>query len=256
MIGIVTLGMYVESPRLAKAKKNDQHVMKVEVEEEFAGYNGTFVLRDVKKGKTFVYNEERANKRTAPESTFKIPNALIGLQVGAVDDEYEIKEWDGVEREIPVWNQDHTLGSGMRNSVVWYYQEMARDIGEATMKEWIEKLSYGNEDLSGGIDQFWLSRSLKISPVEEVDFIEQLSNETLPFDLDVMRTVKRMMVQAEGKDYTLYGKTGQGSGIGWYVGYLDVNGKTYVFATNIDGTSADAKRITRNILTKNGFMNE
>jgi beta-lactamase class D len=36
------------------------------------------------------------------------------------------------------------------------------------------KISYGNQDISGGIDQFWLSSSLKISPKEQADFMEAL----------------------------------------------------------------------------------
>jgi beta-lactamase class D len=46
----------------------------------------------------------------APQSTFKVANELIGSQVGAVEDVYDIKYWDGVKRELDVWNQDHPLG--------------------------------------------------------------------------------------------------------------------------------------------------
>ncbi|MED1742244.1 class D beta-lactamase [Bacillus swezeyi] len=234
----------------AKSEKEKLDVKKLNVDEFFADHEGAFVLRDLKTEKTFVYNNERAAQRFAPQSTFKIANALIGLQVGAVEDEYDIKYWDGVKREIDVWNKDHTLGSGMRYSVVWYYQAMARDIGEQRMKEWIDQIPYGNKDISGGIDQFWLSSTLKISPLEQVDFLEKLAKESLPFDKDIMKTVKRMMIQTEGDRYTLYGKTGSGSGIGWYVGIIKIRDRTYGFATNVAGTGTDAKEITMNILKK------
>ncbi|WP_352921112.1 penicillin-binding transpeptidase domain-containing protein [Peribacillus simplex] len=80
--------------------------------------------------------------------------------------------------------QGQTLGSGLRNSVVWYYQAMARDIGEGRMEESIHKISYARykwRDRS-----FWLSSSLKISPIEQVGFMENLYGENLPFDKDVM----------------------------------------------------------------------
>lgn len=247
---VVLLMTSVQPISKVNAAKKSPKLNKLEVDEFFTNIDGTFVLRDMKNDKTFVYNKERANQRFAPQSTFKVPNSLIGLQVGAVEDEYDIKYWDGVEREIPVWNQDHTLGSAMRNSVVWYYQAMARDIGEKQMEKWVQNISYGNQDISGGIDQFWLSSSLKISPLEEVDFMETLYKETLPFDKDVMKTVKRIMIQLEGDHYTLYGKTGQGSGIGWYVGFIKTDKHAYSFATNIVGTSADAKNITKEILKK------
>ncbi|MTH55403.1 class D beta-lactamase [Bacillus mangrovi] len=240
----------------AEALAGQEKIRKLQAEEFFTSHDGTFVLHDVKKDQSYVYNEERAMERTAPESTFKVPNALIGLQTGAVEDEYDIKYWDGTEREIPVWNQDHTLGSGMRYSVVWYYQAMARDIGEQRMKEWITKISYGNKDISGGIDQFWLSSTLKISPMEQVEFMKALHKEKLPFDKDVMKTVKRMMVQEEGDRYTIYAKTGQGSGKGWYTGIIESGKRTFTFAAHIDGTSADAKEITRSILTKHKLITQ
>lgn len=238
------------------AAKGKSKIGSLEVDSYFKTNNGTLILRDLKNGKTSGYNKERANQRFAPQSTFKVLNSLIGLQVGAVEDEYDIKYWDGIEREIPAWNQDHTLGSAMRNSVVWYYQAMARDIGENRMEEWVRKISYGNEDISGGIDQFWLSSSLEISPFEQVEFLEKLYKEDLPFDQDVMKTVKRIMIQDEGDNYTLYGKTGQGSGLGWYVGFIKTDKQAYSFATNIDGTSAEAKTITLEILEEYGLMAE
>lgn len=254
MSAVVLFITSVQQPSEANAAKDNLNLKKLEVDEFFTNHDGTFILRDLKKEKTFVYNQERANQRFAPQSTFKVPNSLIGLQVGAVEDEYDIKYWDGVEREIEAWNQDHTLGSAMRNSVVWYYQAMARDIGEKQMEEWVRTISYGNQDISGGIDQFWLSSSLEISPIEQVDFMEKLYKENLPFDKDVMKTVKRMMIQKEGDDFTLYGKTGQGSGIGWYVGFIKTDNHAYSFATNIAGTSTDAKAITMDILKKYNVM--
>lgn len=218
------------------------------VDEFLKDREGTFVIQEVKEKSPWVYNKKRAKERFAPQSTFKVANALIGLQTGAVRDEYDIKYWDGVKREIDRWNRDHTLGSGMRDSVVWYYQAMARDIGEERMSQWVKAIHYGNEDISGGIDQFWLSSTLRISPVEQVRFLKQLYEETLPFDLNAMRTVKRMMIQEEEKHGTLYGKTG--SGIGWYVGFIKHENKTYIFATNIEGTGIEAKEITYLILKK------
>ncbi|MED4707237.1 BPU family class D beta-lactamase [Bacillus safensis] len=220
------------------------------VDEFMKDREGTFVIQEVKEKSPWVYNKKRANKRFAPQSTFKVANALIGLQTGAVRDEYDIKYWDGVKREIDNWNKDHTLGSGMRDSVVWYYQALARDIGEERMNHWVKAIHYGNEDISGGIDQFWLSSTLKISPIEQVHFLKQLYEESLPFDLSVMRTVKRMMIQEEEKHATLYGKTGSGSGIGWYAGFIKHENKTYIFATNIEGTGLEAKEITYRIMKK------
>lgn len=233
------------------------NVSKLNVDEFFKDRDGTFILHDVQKDKTFIYNESRAKERQTPQSTFKVPNALIGLQVKAVRDEYDVKRWDGTEREFESWNRDHTLGSAMRDSVIWYYQAMARDIGEDRMTDWLHRISYGNEDISGGIDQFWLQSSLKISPLEEKDFIERLYKEDLPFDKPIMKTVKRMMIQEEGDHYTLYGKTGTrltDYGLGWFVGFITTDNHSYIFVTNVDASGTAAKNITTDILKKYHLM--
>lgn len=257
--GVIGFTVQAETPSKEITSKEKLNVKKLDVTEFFSDHNGTFILRDVKTGETFVYNQERANTRQTPESTFKVPNALIGLQVKAVRDEYDVKRWDGVKHEFDTWNRDHTLGSAMRESAIWYYQEMARDIGEQTMNDWLQKISYGNEDISGGIDQFWLSSSLKISAFEQVDFMEKLYKEELPFDKLVMKTVKRMMIQEEGDHYTLYGKTGtrlSDLGLGWFVGFIKADNSSYVFVTNIDSTGTTAKNITLNILKKYHLITE
>ncbi len=259
---LISLGIFgVTAGGTGQSARTDKvfDVANVNVDEFFQNTEGTFILKDVESGKMFVYNNKRAQERRAPQSTFKIMNSLIGLQVKAVKDEYDIKRWDGVNRSLSAWNQDHTLGSAMRHSVVWYYQAMARDIGEQRMQEWIDKCSYGNRDISGGIDRFWLNSTLAISPIEQVDFVEKLYKEKLPFDKEVMKTVKRIMIQQEDVDYTLYGKTGSTGmqnnySMGWYVGFVVVKGHPYIFATNIDTQvefgGLKAKELTINILKK------
>ncbi len=133
----------------SSAHEKHLNVSRMNVDDEFKDTDGTFILHDLQKDQTFVYNRERANQRQTPQSTFKVVNALIGLQVKAVRDEYDVKRWDGVKREFESWNRDHTLGSAMRESAIWYYQALARDIGEERMKTWLHTLSYGNEDISG-----------------------------------------------------------------------------------------------------------
>lgn len=242
-----------------QAAEHDPDMAVIKVDEFFQKGEGTFILKDLESEKIFIYNREWAQKRQSPNSTFKIMNSLIGLQVKAVKDEYAIKYWDGTVRSLPVWNQDHTLGSAMRNSVVWYYQAMARDIGEGQMQEWLDRCSYGNHDIRGGIDRFWLNSSLEISPLEQIEFLEGLYKETLPFDKGVMKTVKRMMIQQEGDEYTLYGKTGS-SGLkdqwakGWFVGFIVVKGHPYAFATHLNTqeefAGPAAKQLTVGILAK------
>ena len=119
-----------------------------------AGVRGTFVLFEPARDRCQVLDETRAKQRFLPASTFKIPNALIGLEVGSITDETEVFTWDGKPKPRAQWERDQTLATGMRDSTVWMFQEVARRTGKARMREWLERLDYGNRDMSGGIDLF------------------------------------------------------------------------------------------------------
>ncbi|MFC4811946.1 class D beta-lactamase [Paenibacillus sp. GCM10023250] len=223
------------------------------LEDVFHDTQGTLVLKNLKTNQVYLYNPGRSKERFTPESSFKVPNALIGLEVKAVSNEYDVKRWDGIVREFPVWNKDHTLASALRESAIWYYQAMARDIGQARMQDYVNRIGYGNRDLSGGIDTFWLNSSLKISAQEQADFIERLVEERLPFQKQTMKTVKRIMIDDEEDAYTVHGKTGtrlSDMGLGWYVGYVETDKDKWVFATNVAGSGATAKQLTLETLKK------
>lgn len=221
--------------------------MRLPCKELFHDVQGTLVVKNLNTDRVYVCNSERSQQRFTPESSFKVPNALIGLEVGAVRDEYEVKRWDGVVRPFEVWNLDHTLASAMRASAIWYYQAMARDIGMERMRSYVDRIRYGNMDISGGIDTFWLDSSLKISAEEQVGFIEDLVEETLPFKEQTMKTVKRIMIDNEQDNYTVHGKTGtrlSDMGLGWYVGYVEHGKTNWVFAANVDSNGTAAKTLT------------
>ena len=223
----------------------------------FSNYQGSFVLLDYSSNFYIKYNVEQCNKRFSPCSTFKIPNSLIGLETGVIPDENFILKWDGVKRDIDLWNQDHTLKTAIKYSVVWYYQEIARRIGDSRMKEFINKIGYGNNDISGGIDKFWLMNSLEISTDEQVEFLKKFYSNQLPFSHKNLDIVKSITILDSNENYIFRGKTGSGhiqsdnNGLGWFVGYVTQKDSTYIFAANITGEGANgmkAKEIVIEIL--------
>ena len=236
-----------------------QKPKELEIAELFNGKDGTMVLKNLNNDKFYIYNSERSTERLTPESTFKVPHSLIGLETSVVRDEYEVKRWDGVKREFENWNRDHSLASAMRESAIWFYQDMARDIGETRMQQYINKIGYGNGELAGGIDQFWLDSTLKISAQEQVSFMENLVEEELPFQETIQKTVKRMMIQDEQDNYTLHGKTGtrlSDLGLGWYIGFIETDKETWVFAVNLNGSGTEAKNITIETLKRMDLIEE
>jgi len=215
-------------------------------EPEFGAYDGSGVVLHVNSAKRLSFgtrNDEREN----PCSTFKILNSMIALESGVISDENETIPWDGVEREYPFWNRDHTMRSAIGVSAVWFYQELARRIGEARMKAYVEKTGYGNTDTSHTLTDFWLGGgSLKISINEQVDFLARLLRGELPFSPRAMETLRDIMTLKQEKNLLLAGKTGSCNGVGWFVGFTQTPEETRVFAFSIKGAGAngsEAKKI-------------
>jgi beta-lactamase class D len=237
--------------------------VKPELEKYFQGYKGAFVLYDLKKQHTLRYNPQQCAEAVLPASTFKILNSLIGLESGVIPDENYVIKWNGAQYENPVWNQDHTFKSALQNSVVWYYQELARRVGQEKMQAYVSAADYGNRDISGKIDSFWLEGGLRISPDQQIDFLTRFYQEKLPFSQRSFQLVKELLTQEKTDSYRLVGKTGTVQRtvpyVGWFVGYVERDGKVYIFATNIQGASSDisgvkAREISRNILKSMGLV--
>ena len=219
----------------------------------FTGYDGTFILFDKNLGEYTIYNKLKSEKRVSPCSTFKIVNSLIGLETGVIQDENSIYQWDGKKRSIEEWNKDHTLASAVKSSVVWYFQKLAISVGTERMQSYLDKIDYGNRDISGGIDQFWLQSTLEISPIEQIEMLRKLYDYQLPFSKRNIDIVKMIIIDSKEAGVTLSGKTGSGGAVnGWFVGYVEKADNIYFFATNIEGekeaNGAKAKEITKNIL--------
>ena len=231
---------------------------------EAAGVAGTFVLYDVAQERYEVYNPARADSGFLPASTFKIPNSLIALETGAVADVDEVIAWDGVERFLPDWNRDHAMRTALPASAVWFYQELARRVGEARMQAYLDTLGYGNATLGGPIDRFWLDGGLRITPREQADFLARLAHGDLPFSRRSLDLVREILIVEATDAYVLRAKSGWAGGetvdpeIGWYVGYVERGGAVYPFALNItirrDEDVAARLSIARAILAERGLI--
>ena len=145
------------------------------------GTAGTFVGYKVDEDLVIASDKDRSGQAMLPASTFKIPNSVIALETGVVGDpDKDIFKWDGVVRSIEAWNRDHTLRSAIAASAVPVYQEIARRIGADRMQKFVDLFGYGNRDIGGGIDQFWLTGNLRISPIQQIDFVDRLRRGKLP----------------------------------------------------------------------------
>src|SRR6185503_18189573 len=110
------------------AQKKRMQEQEARLKARFGDADGCFVLLDVAHSQYVRVNAARCATRFSPCSTFKIPNSLIGLETGVIEDADYMIAWDKIVRDRPEWNKTHTLRTAMENSVVWYYQELARRV--------------------------------------------------------------------------------------------------------------------------------
>ena len=202
-----------------------------------AGVPGTFVLYDVERDLLLGHDRTRAQTRYVPASTFKIAHSLIGLATGAVSSVDEVFAYDGKPRFLKSWERDMGLREAIKLSNVPVYQELARRIGLARMREQLAPLGFGNGQVGEVVDQFWLRGPLAISAVEQTQFLARLAQGRLPMSSAIQAQVRQISQLEQGDGWTLYGKTGWATsvkpGIGWWVGWLERDGRLYSFALNM-----------------------
>ncbi len=223
----------------------------------FEGYEGSFVLYDALADQYQIYNEDKSNERTSPDSTYKIYSALFALETGNITKDDSSFNWDGTYYAFDSWNKNQDLYSAMKNSVTWYFQALDKKTGLINLKTYLEQINYGNSDLSGGLSEYWLESSLKISPIEQVELLKAFYTNQFEFEENNIQTVQDSLLLSESNGAILSGKTGTGvingkNTNGWFIGYVERNGNTYFFATNIQNddysNGSTAAKITLSIL--------
>ena len=210
---------------------------------------GTFVLLDPANDTAFGSNRARAETRFTPASTFKIANSLIGLDTGAVKSVEEVLPYGGKPQRLKQWERDMNLREAIKASNVPVYQELARRIGLERMSASVKRLGYGNMEIGKVVDRFWLDGPLAISALEQAEFLGRLVAGKLPVSAEAIRAVKAITLLEKTETYALHGKTGwhmdDKQQIGWWVGWVERDGKFYPFALNIDmkGDEDAARRV-------------
>lgn len=242
--------------------------------EYFNGLNGTAVIYDVSNRQYTMYNADLALTRRPPCSTFKIISSLIALENGIIEPEDSTREWSGERFWNEDWNRDIDFREAFRTSCVWYYRQVIDDIGKEMMQKELEKLQYGNCDISDwegrlntnnnnrALTGFWIESSLMISPKEQVEVMERIFGDNSEYSEETQNELKQVMLvwEQEGNHISIYGKTGMGKADGivvdaWFTGFAeDAEGKIYfcVHLGRTDGmnvSSSGAKEIAMQIVS-------
>ncbi len=243
------------------AQKNSKSVEREDLEHHFARFErSAFLLRALDGTEEINVHSRRLDDRLAPCSTFKIFNALAGLDAGVLHDATTTFAWDRTKQPIRSWARDHDLASAIENSVLWYFQKVARKVGVERMHRYLVRETYGNAEATSSVDRFWLTKnSLKISTREQVDMLSRLFRDELAFRAEHMQLVRSLLVLERDEHGNMFsGKTGSGYAdddgltVGWFVGHVEHDGREYVFATHVRGKTdafgKQARAVTRTIL--------
>jgi beta-lactamase class D len=201
------------------------------------GLAGVMVLTRVGRRTVLVSDVERAQRRLVPASTFKIANALIALETGAIKDEFEPVQPEGTLEGPMV--RTHTLVSALRSSSVPTFQTLAKRVGPQQMQGWLKRLSFGNADIGNDLTAFWLDGSLQVSALEELSFLDRLYRLNLPMSERSQRIVRDALTVEANACWRIRAKTGWAprelpAGVAWWVGTVETDKGAWVFAMNID----------------------
>lgn len=252
------ISTYVADENHYQWKSSSENISYVDFSKYFRKYEGSFVLYDLGNDTWSIYDIKHATLRVAPDSTYKIYDALFGLEEGVITPEDSFIAWNGEKYPFEAWNADQTLQSAMTSSVNWYFQAIDKQLASTDIYNYIQQIGYGNENVSGNLSTYWLESSLKISPVEQVKLLTKLQNNSLGFSSENINAVKDAICLSSSDAGTFYGKTGTGrvdgqDVNGWFIGYIETADNTCFFATNIgadsDATGGNATEITMSILS-------
>jgi beta-lactamase class D len=219
--------------------------------------------------------EGRCDQQVTPASTFKIAISLMGYDSGFLIDEHSpaLPFRQGYPDWIPSWRTTTDPTSWIKNSVVWYSQQVTTSFGEDRFQRYVASFGYGNQDVSGnpgkhdGLTQAWLSSSLRISPLEQLIFLGKVVRRQLPISqhaYEMMSRITAVTVLPDGWD--IHGKTGTGSPIakdgsedenhayGWFVGWATRGNRTLVFARLVQDDKREPTRA--GLRARAGFLEE
>lgn len=213
----------------------------------FNGLNGTAVVYDATNQQYTIYNRDLAVTESSPCSTFKIISSLIALENGIIEPENSTRTWSGEIFWNEDWNKDIDFPEAFRTSCVWYYRQVIDDIGQDLMQRELDKLQYGNCDISDwegrlntnnsnrALTGFWIESSLLISPKEQVEVMERIFGDNSVYSEETQSELKQVMLAPEvsSANISIYGKTGMGKASGivvdaWFTGFAEsTTGKIY-----------------------------
>lgn len=264
-----------EIPQIADTIADEPIIAEIDFSNYFDGINGAAVIYDPTENCYQIYNQELALTQHSPCSTFKIISSLIALENRIIESDNSTHTWSGEIFPNEEWNTDIDFSDAFRTSCVWFFREVIDEIGKDIIQEEINRLEYGNCDISDWdgrlntntdnpvLTGFWLESSLLISPKEQVEVMKRIFSDNTNYSEETIDQLKQVMLLSEQEevDISIYGKTGMGMSYStvvdsWYTGFADTADKRIYFCVylgktdNKDVSSAKAREIAVKIVSE------
>ncbi len=168
--------------------------------------------------------EEKTSVEVEKEETEEEKTERSALENKVLDPDTSTRIWSGEKFWNEDWNKDIDFSEAFHTSCVWYYRQLIDDIGKDMMQKELDKLQYGNCDISDwegrlnannnnrALTGFWIESSLMISPKEQVEVMERIFGEKSDYSEETQNELKKVMLVSEktGTDISIYGKTRMG----------------------------------------------
>lgn len=258
---IPVLAVYTENADEYYTPADTLSISEAEWDTIFADTNGCAVVYDLNADHYTVYNAREITRRVPPCSTFKIYSALNALELGMISPTDNTLSWDGTQREVASWEQNHNLTSAMQQSVNWYFQTLDQNAGAVQLAEFYKSIEYGNGQIGMDARNYWNGSSLKISALEQVELLGKPYRNDFGFNNENVAAVKDALYISSSENSALYGKTGTGkidstNVAGWFIGYVEQADNTYFLAVYLcsdEGTDGGkATQVASDILISLG----
>jgi beta-lactamase class D len=209
------------------------------------------IVADAASGTILSRQGDGCGTKATSASTFKLAISLMGFDAGFLKDAHApaLPFKEGYADWNPAWRGTTDPAKWIRDSIVWYSQQVTTALGKERFARYVHEFHYGNEDVSGdpgqdnGLTHAWLSSSLQITPLEQLEFLGKVVRRELPVGTHAYEMTKAIAdngMQPGG--WHVYGKTGagmsknpdgttaRGKPWGWFVGWATKGDRTVVFA--------------------------
>lgn len=186
------------------------------------GHAGTWLLQRNGGTPQVLHGADRAAMPLRPASTFKVFLALAALETGTLRGADEVVPWDGKRYpKQPEWEKDMALREAMQSSSENYFGTLADRIGHDRLAAWVARAGYGNGRIGEVPAKAWLDGVLTVTARQQLEFVERLRRNDLPFSAKTIAAVKAAMLDETIGSRRVYGKTGTLEGNAWWIGWVE-----------------------------------